>query len=67
MTDTAKPEAHKPKDTADAADTAREARGSVHEAIGKLIGDDIARDHGSAEKRAGAAAADTPGKTVPRR
>lgn len=30
-----------------------DARGSVHEAIGKLIGDDIARDRGSAEKAAG--------------
>ena len=35
----------------------REAKGSVHEAIGKLMGDDIARDHGTAEKRAGAIAA----------
>ncbi|WP_242096343.1 MULTISPECIES: hypothetical protein [unclassified Sphingomonas] len=34
----------------------RAAKGSVHEAIGKLIGDDAARDHGEAEKRAGAAA-----------
>jgi len=33
-----------------------EAKGSVHEAIGKLIGDDAAEDHGSAVKRAGAAA-----------
>ena len=36
---------------------AREAKGSVHEAIGKLIGDDSARDRGTAEKRAGADAA----------
>ena len=33
----------------------REAKGSVQEAIGKLIGDDAARDRGSAEKQAGAA------------
>lgn len=32
------------------------ARGSVQEAIGKLIGDDAARAHGSAEKAAGEAA-----------
>ena len=35
----------------------RKAKGSVHEAIGKLIGDDQAREHGTAEKEAGAAAA----------
>ena len=40
--------------TAKAAAT-REARGSVHEAIGKLIGDDAARARGTAEKEAGAA------------
>ncbi|GAA0674718.1 uncharacterized protein YjbJ (UPF0337 family) [Sphingomonas insulae] len=34
---------------------AREARGSVHEAIGKLIGDDAASAHGKTEKHAGAA------------
>jgi len=34
----------------------REARGSVHEAIGKLIGDDAAQARGKAEKHAGAAA-----------
>ncbi len=33
----------------------REAKGSVHEAIGKLIGDDAARARGTAEKEAGAA------------
>ena len=33
----------------------REAKGSVHEAIGKLIGDDAAQAAGSAEKQAGAA------------
>jgi uncharacterized protein YjbJ (UPF0337 family) len=33
----------------------RKAKGSVHEAIGKLIGDDQAREHGTAEKEAGAA------------
>ena len=31
----------------------REAKASVHEAIGKLIGDDAARDRGTAERRAG--------------
>lgn len=34
----------------------RAAKGSVHEAIGKLIGDDAARARGSAEKAAGEAA-----------
>lgn len=29
----------------------REAKGSVQEAIGKLIGDDAARDRGAAEQR----------------
>jgi uncharacterized protein YjbJ (UPF0337 family) len=48
-----------PTDTPSDADAAatREAKGSVHEAIGKLIGDDAARDRGSAEKEAAAAAA----------
>ncbi|MFS0772789.1 hypothetical protein [Sphingomonas sp. 1P08PE] len=32
----------------------REAKGSVQEAIGKLIGDDAARERGTAEKEAGA-------------
>jgi uncharacterized protein YjbJ (UPF0337 family) len=41
------------KDAAAAA--AREAKGSVQEAIGKLIGDDAARQRGTAEKEAGAA------------
>lgn len=36
----------------------REAKGSVQEAIGKLIGDDDARRKGAAEKRAGAADTD---------
>ncbi len=45
----------------------REAKGSVHEAIGKLIGDDGARDRGSAERRAGAAAATPPSPRSPRR
>lgn len=31
----------------------REARGSVQEAIGKLIGDDAARERGTAEREAG--------------
>ncbi|TVV75756.1 hypothetical protein [Sphingomonas solaris] len=35
--------------------TTRAAKGSVQEAIGKLIGDDAARDRGTAEKNAGAA------------
>jgi len=39
---------------AHAAAAAREARGSVQEAIGKLIGDDAATAKGAAEKRAGA-------------
>ncbi|MEG3175481.1 hypothetical protein U1872_04505 [Sphingomonas sp. RB3P16] len=43
-------------DPAKAAAT-REAKGSVQEAIGKLIGDDSARARGAAEKEAGAAAA----------
>jgi len=33
----------------------RETKGSVQEAIGKLIGDDAARERGTAEKEAGAA------------
>jgi len=37
-----------------AAAAAREAKGSVQEAIGKLIGDDEARRRGAAEKQAGA-------------
>lgn len=47
-----------PSDRKDAADkpSVRAAKGSVHEAIGKLIGDDAARDRGSAEKAAGEAA-----------
>ena len=54
-----KPAAHLSGPTDNSPDGAatREAKGSVHEAIGKLIGDDIARDHGTAEKRAGAIAA----------
>ncbi len=40
--------------TKDAA--ARTTKGSVHEAIGKLIGDDAARERGKALKRDGAAA-----------
>lgn len=35
----------------------REAKGSVQEAIGKLMGDDAARERGTAEKKAGAAEA----------
>jgi uncharacterized protein YjbJ (UPF0337 family) len=33
----------------------REAKGSVQEAIGKLMGDDAVRERGTAEKEAGAA------------
>ena len=43
-----------PKAKAKAAET-RETKGSVQEAIGKLIGDDAALDRGTAEKNAGAA------------
>lgn len=39
-----------------APDTTRAAKGSVQEAIGKLIGDDAARARGTAEKKAAAAA-----------
>jgi uncharacterized protein YjbJ (UPF0337 family) len=42
-----------PPDKVPARARSRAARGSVHEAIGKLIGDDAARDHGTAEKQAG--------------
>lgn len=42
------------EDQAQAA-AARKAKGSVQEAIGKLIGDDAVRARGSAEKQAGAA------------
>lgn len=41
----------------------QEARGSVQEAIGKLIGDDATRERGAAEKRAGAAMTDSDGTT----
>ncbi|KQT35262.1 hypothetical protein ASG29_03925 [Sphingomonas sp. Leaf412] len=40
---------------AKAAAATRTAKGSVQEAIGKLIGDDAARARGTAEKEAGAA------------
>ena len=36
----------------DDAQATREAKGSVHEAIGKLIGDDAAQARGAAEQRA---------------
>ena len=42
------------------------AKGSVHEAIGKLIGDDAVRKAGAAEREAGANDAPRPGKS-PRR
>jgi len=47
-----------PHDTDPPSDAARalKTRGSVHEAIGKLIGDDAERDRGETVKRAGAAA-----------
>jgi uncharacterized protein YjbJ (UPF0337 family) len=35
--------------------TTREAKGSVQEAIGKLIGDDVVQAQGTAERKAGAA------------
>ncbi|HEX8445367.1 MAG TPA: hypothetical protein VF649_02025 [Sphingomonas sp.] len=35
----------------------REIKGSVQEAIGKLIGDDAVQERGAAEKKAGAAEA----------
>ena len=41
-------------------DTERAAKGSVQEAIGKLIGDDAVRARGTAEKKAATAA--PPGK-----
>jgi uncharacterized protein YjbJ (UPF0337 family) len=56
---------------AEKAVAAREARGSVHEAIGKLIGDDAACAYGHAEKHAGAAdtatAEPTPSRDRPRK
>ncbi len=45
----------------------REAKGSVHEAIGTLIGDDAARARGTAERQAGAADAASTGDTPPPR
>ncbi|MES2339996.1 MAG: hypothetical protein V4537_18030 [Pseudomonadota bacterium] len=44
-----------PTSTTAKAAARRESKGSVKEAIGKLIGDDTARARGSAEKHAGAA------------
>lgn len=53
---TAKPTgAGRPKKDKAKTAAAREARGSVQEAIGKLIGDDAALARGAAEKEAGAA------------
>ncbi len=37
---------------------ARKAKGSVQEAIGKLIGDDVAQAQGTAKKQAGASEQD---------
>lgn len=48
-----------PDDKTDEA-SVREAKGSVHEAIGKLIGDDDARERGAAEKEAGASQTEDP-------
>ena len=59
------PDASK-KDEPEKAAAEQEAKGPVQEAIGKLIGDDAARDQGLAEKRAGARAA-TQAKQSPRR
>ncbi len=44
-----------PSGTGAKAAARREAKGSVQEAIGKLIGDDAVRERGTAEKNAGAA------------
>jgi uncharacterized protein YjbJ (UPF0337 family) len=43
---------------------ARATKGSVQEAIGKLIGDDAAKARGTAEKEAGAAEASDIRKSV---
>lgn len=51
-----KPSDQKSGDTAQTA-TTRKAKGSIQEAIGKLIGDDDVRRRGAAEKQAGADAA----------
>jgi uncharacterized protein YjbJ (UPF0337 family) len=48
----------KPTNEEPEAATVRETKGSVHEAIGKLIGDDAARERGAAEKQAGASKAE---------
>jgi uncharacterized protein YjbJ (UPF0337 family) len=45
----------------------RAAKGSVQEAIGKLIGDDAVRDRGVEERQAGAADATAAGKPAKRR
>ncbi len=52
-----------PDDDDDKAAATRKAKGSVHEAIGKLIGDDAATRHGAAEQRAGDAPGDRPDKS----
>ena len=44
-----------PTDADVKATATRKAKGSVQEAIGKLIGDDAARARGTSEKHAGAA------------
>lgn len=46
-----------PDNPAAKAAAVRTGKGSVQEAIGKLIGDDAARERGTAEKQAGADAA----------
>ena len=56
-----------PKDAQAKAAATREAKGSVQEAIGKLIGDDAVRERGTAEKKAGAAeATDMPETSRPK-
>jgi len=52
---TRRPDAAAPTDVEAKTATTREAKGSVQEAIGKLIGDDVVRARGTAEKKAGAA------------
>ncbi|WP_293876897.1 MULTISPECIES: CsbD family protein [unclassified Sphingomonas] len=56
----------KPTEDRTKAAATREAKGSVQEAIGKLIGDDAVRRRGTAEKEAGAAdASDIPESSRP--
>ncbi len=65
MTARRDPKAQPTEEQAKAAET-RKAKGSVQEAIGKLIGDDAVRRRGTAEKEAGAAdASDIPESSRP--